>query len=113
MIRRPPRSTRTDTLFPYTTLFRSTRRAEPPGRTGARGTGRHLTGIAGGRGMHTECLAAPCLPARCRLVCEGVCATAHLPRVARSPRLASLGRYRRQGPEIGRASYRERVCQYV
>src|SRR3546814_11800723 len=25
MIRRPPRSTRTDTLFPYTTLFRSNR----------------------------------------------------------------------------------------
>src|SRR3546814_20607425 len=25
MIRRPPRSTRTDTLFPYTTLFRSMR----------------------------------------------------------------------------------------
>src|SRR3546814_12966660 len=24
MIRRPPRSTRTDTLFPYTTLFRAT-----------------------------------------------------------------------------------------
>src|SRR3546814_15058272 len=35
MIRRPPRSTRTDTLFPYTTLFRSARGArdiarEPP-----------------------------------------------------------------------------------
>src|SRR3546814_1869213 len=34
MIRRPPRSTRTDTLFPYTTLFRSLDRAvgqvEPP-----------------------------------------------------------------------------------
>src|SRR3546814_11321194 len=28
MIRRPPRSTRTDTLFPYTTLFRSLRTAE-------------------------------------------------------------------------------------
>src|SRR3546814_1532482 len=27
MIRRPPRSTRTDTLFPYTTLFRSDLRA--------------------------------------------------------------------------------------
>src|SRR3546814_18306542 len=27
MIRRPPRSTRTDTLFPYTTLFRSLRPA--------------------------------------------------------------------------------------
>src|SRR3546814_14928537 len=26
MIRRPPRSTRTDTLFPYTTLFRSQRK---------------------------------------------------------------------------------------
>src|SRR3546814_16714259 len=26
MIRRPPRSTRTDTLFPYTTLFRSAQR---------------------------------------------------------------------------------------
>src|SRR3546814_7608081 len=30
MIRRPPRSTRTDTLFPYTTLFRS----EPGGGIG-------------------------------------------------------------------------------
>src|SRR3546814_10996059 len=30
MIRRPPRSTRTDTLFPYTTLFRSS--YEGPGR---------------------------------------------------------------------------------
>src|SRR3546814_8133793 len=28
MIRRPPRSTRTDTLFPYTTLFRSNVRAK-------------------------------------------------------------------------------------
>src|SRR3546814_11183212 len=29
MIRRPPRSTRTDTLFPYTTLFRSNDFLEP------------------------------------------------------------------------------------
>src|SRR3546814_4674987 len=28
MIRRPPRSTRTDTLFPYTTLFRSRRQRD-------------------------------------------------------------------------------------
>src|SRR3546814_19321236 len=34
MIRRPPRSTRTDTLFPYTTLFRSRE------TTGAGGRGR-------------------------------------------------------------------------
>src|SRR3546814_4201125 len=30
MIRRPPRSTRTDTLFPYTTLFRSAARRTDP-----------------------------------------------------------------------------------
>src|SRR3546814_3176700 len=34
MLRRPPRSTRTDTLFPYTTLFRSyrLRPLQPPGK---------------------------------------------------------------------------------
>src|SRR3546814_8860066 len=32
MIRRPPRSTRTDTLFPYTTLFRSDPRRSLPVR---------------------------------------------------------------------------------
>src|SRR3546814_6921064 len=32
MIRRPPRSTRTDTLFPYTTLFRSDFLGRRPGR---------------------------------------------------------------------------------
>src|SRR3546814_7655816 len=32
MIRRPPRSTRTDTLFPYTTLFRSRCFPRTPGR---------------------------------------------------------------------------------
>src|SRR3546814_21132981 len=37
MIRRPPRSTRTDTLFPYTTLFRS-------GRADARATVRRHRG---------------------------------------------------------------------
>src|SRR3546814_20029062 len=36
MIRRPPRSTRTDTLFPYTTLFRSAPRCCPsPDNAGA------------------------------------------------------------------------------
>src|SRR3546814_5576517 len=52
MIRRPPRSTRTDTLFPYTTLFRSRSRAgRRRGRRGvpaaprlraARGGRRHI-----------------------------------------------------------------------
>src|SRR3546814_10842009 len=34
MIRRPPRSTRTDTLFPYTTLFRSARPHHHPRHRG-------------------------------------------------------------------------------
>src|SRR3546814_8306404 len=36
MIRRPPRSTRTDTLFPYTTLFRSAGRCPAPASTAGR-----------------------------------------------------------------------------
>src|SRR3546814_12379972 len=46
MIRRPPRSTRTDTLFPYTTLFRSRlqdlpyEQRSPRFRQRPRGTGR-------------------------------------------------------------------------
>src|SRR3546814_18699367 len=46
MIRRPPRSTRTDTLFPYTTLFRS----DPPdphqaGRNDRAAAGGHRQGV--------------------------------------------------------------------
>src|SRR3546814_1852846 len=55
MIRRPPRSTRTDTLFPYTTLFRSARagrtaacRAAASSAASAGRTGDH--GAAGGAG---------------------------------------------------------------
>src|SRR3546814_15910572 len=36
MIRRPPRSTRTDTLFPYTTLFRSVPEASSQGAAARR-----------------------------------------------------------------------------
>src|SRR3546814_7585406 len=51
MIRRPPRSTRTDTLFPYTTLFRSIAAINPnhiesggDRRTRDRGNDRRLPG---------------------------------------------------------------------
>src|SRR3546814_7955406 len=64
MIRRPPRSTRTDTLFPYTTLFRSERRCDPrgstaPGRNRKHGRGRlqHADGNRRGRhDCHAEAL---------------------------------------------------------
>src|SRR3546814_9503987 len=73
MIRRPPRSTRTDTLFPYTTLFRSrgtrardrrralgaqpeARRAERPDAHGDRGGGRSPARAHGGAraGLRSE-----------------------------------------------------------
>src|SRR5881397_2490706 len=54
MIRRPPRSTRLNTLFPYTTLFRSgpRRRRHPPVRDGgarARAGRAHERPLAGRR----------------------------------------------------------------
>src|SRR3546814_11820927 len=39
MLRRPPRSTRTDTLFPYTTLFRSSPHRKPRAEAGKLGCG--------------------------------------------------------------------------
>src|SRR3546814_16177806 len=55
MIRRPPRATRTDTLFPYTTLFRSRRRCGIRGgaRCGIRlGIGLCIgPGVGRGRGI--------------------------------------------------------------
>src|SRR3546814_3460323 len=48
MIRRPPRSTRTDTLFPYTTLFRSS--ALVPCPPCGSGHGRDAVAVKGNRG---------------------------------------------------------------
>src|SRR3546814_5398160 len=50
MIRQPPRSTRTDTLFPYTTLFRS---PGPGGGAPVAATGRQSPGQSHTR-THTE-----------------------------------------------------------
>src|SRR3546814_20347807 len=116
MIRRPPRSTRTDTLFPYTTLFRSAPapceaafHARPPSS------------------CRQECPSSAIRPRRCP--------RSSLPRATLRPvtRPAPLqvvwlaaewrhscahprGRGRRCAapvPEIGRAPCRERVCQSV
>src|SRR3546814_2198765 len=51
MIRRPPRSTRTDTLFPYTTLFRSPHQWPRP-----------LTTPAAQNGIHSMCNAHTATP---------------------------------------------------
>src|SRR3546814_16336551 len=74
-MRRPPRPTRTDTLFPYTTLFRS----HPPlsARPAGRGAGRHA-GQAGRlrkgdhRPMSAAIAPAPALLTRPRIGFLGV-----------------------------------------
>src|SRR3546814_6847075 len=65
MIRRPPRSTRTDTLFPYTTLFRSNISDQGTGQVGFGNDRQHrslnigpnvhgLQRLALGNGLHAR-----------------------------------------------------------
>src|SRR3546814_10584237 len=62
MIRRPPRSTRTDTLFPYTTLFRSRRSTAAisfcpsigPDRVKAKGKASSIIDLHDGRKVANE-----------------------------------------------------------
>src|SRR3546814_10594436 len=58
MIRLPPRATRTDTLFPYTTLFRSRPGDRQPRRMAASQAGRDLRRIRKGRSMSAPEIAA-------------------------------------------------------
>src|SRR3546814_15281019 len=133
MIRRPPRSTRTDTLFPYTTLFRSALTAgipvpvqrRPPHSWGPRGIdqdrrpsrlhsfprpSRRL------RGRTEDAISSEPVPDALKL------AKAHLRSAAIARRREAyhaaadaphrlLGHFLK--PKIGRASCRERGYQYV
>src|SRR3546814_20022508 len=99
MIRRPPRSTRTDTLFPYTTLFRSPAAGlglvilatcAPPVAQEAFEVFR--PSVRQQRNQEQ----APVLPRR-------------LPRELLHPPKIVV---QIAGQQIGRASCRERVCQY-
>src|SRR3546814_16718012 len=111
MIRRPPRSTRTDTLFPYTTLFRSdleeldgeferSRYAMLP---------RRQLEWRDQRGdiAHHEYLARADVEYLCRINAAVGTGDDHhlrcLPLLQLFPAVV----------QIGRASCRERVCQYV
>src|SRR3546814_13198018 len=105
MIRRPPRSTRTDTLFPYTTLFRSEGAGSdhgeviqnalaPKERHGFDCCSRSASTLTPASGGSFEMKAL--IPAA--LVFLGL--TGELA----GPAFAF---------QIGRASCRERVCQYV
>src|SRR3546814_15777934 len=103
MIPRPTRSTRTDTLFPYTTLYRS---------------------IYPGRDTQTADPSSLARPVRC----PAVFVVSNLPDAPANRRMQReilrkeviqpqvplrLPCYDFTPVEIGRASCRERVCQYV
>src|SRR3546814_12845771 len=125
MIRRPPRSTRTDTLFPYTTLFRSDSAA-------GRGAGENAKSATNSN--HADG-ARPARPAGCpRRHRNNICDTMTLRRIielALCYAVASVAGYLFSlldlplpwliGPllatalivQIGRASCRDRVCKSV
>src|SRR3546814_17039820 len=100
MRRRPPRSTRSDTLFPYTTLFRAAKRD-------GRGD---VSQVVRGGAAHGELLARALAAVRGHgdfagavEVIGGDAAGAREELIERA-----VG-----DDKIGRASCRERVCQYV
>src|SRR3546814_18482484 len=101
MIRRPPRSTRTDTRFPDTTLFRSASWLVAGGRRPhialQKTSDQQGTTAMIGRLNHVA-IAVPDLAAAAATYANTLGAKVSAP-------LAQ--------PEIGRASCRERVCQYV
>src|SRR3546814_15324323 len=120
MIRRPPRSTRTDTLFPYTTLFRSVDLdsesphilVNAPTNKGKSTVGRSLgvQSLSQGdlvvvldRKMHSHQWARDLAPV--------VHYADTTPSIGFA--LVNLGQELQRRNQIGRASCRERVCQYV
>src|SRR3546814_16397615 len=99
MLRRPPRSTRTDTLFPYTTLFRSSLGSDRSDDH------RHMHARFSRKHRHRD-----------RVRTRGVSA-AHAAGASQPSRFSDnlpvLRGELRSKAQIGRASCRERVCQYV
>src|SRR3546814_904543 len=112
MIRRPPRSTRTDTLFPYTTLFRSIDL-----RKWLKGK-RYFSLCHADPVVFDLQLAAP-LGGGKRSQEDGAAAGRELDGIRQEVEqdLAQPGvvgeQHRHLRRPIGRASCRERVCQYV
>src|SRR3546814_17025604 len=100
MRRRPPRSTRTDTLFPYTTLFRSVDVDDVAG------------GGDGAGGADVEAARAAGLAAA-RMGAD-LAAVLHVARLVElADEVGDLEERALHRRQTGRASCRERVCQYV
>src|SRR3546814_12494828 len=114
MIRRPPRSTRTDTLFPYTTLFRSALPFLLEGLAAAR-----AVAVAA---FHVEAVAQALCHRRADEGVDVAAEPADLLHEARGDELLAFRGHEEDGlhagveagvqprHQIGRASCRERVC---
>src|SRR3546814_19626151 len=120
MIRRPPRSTRTDTLFPYTTLFRSEIQEKQlkdtvaiANLTAAKAFGLEVLErrIESNKKNYTRFL----IISREHTEISNTNKASVCFRVNNNP--GSLAKvltiFAQQAIKIGRASCRERVCQYV
>src|SRR3546814_17652334 len=118
MIRRPPRSTRTDTLFPYTTLFRSNLHGvEYIGKRDALLLGLDAVDL------HVQLRYVDLVAGKGRAELRRFTGFGQerLGRLAQSRIAQGIAvfdlhfetAHRTQPHEIGRASCRERVCQYV
>src|SRR3546814_15577689 len=106
MIRRPPRSTRTDTLFPYTTLFRSrhVQAHRQPQRVAVVGERIPLNSAVGKNDEASVLVIFDFKACRSRRQLQQF-AVIH----CRSPDSAAAWRRAGRAMEIGRASCRERV----
>src|SRR3546814_17546359 len=116
MIRRPPRSTHTDTLFPYTTLVRSARpsarRSRParrlgryPGLAAGLGEGTHAADVGLALGHRDDPARVEQVEGMARLHALVIGGPRHRPPLVVGELQARL--------EIGRASWRERVWKSV
>src|SRR3546814_21045968 len=118
MVRRPPRSTRTDTLFPYTTLFRSGQRADR-GDDSAVGVGdvlerRATEDALAERGDHAAALHARAhlhAAVGAAILLDPEAILRHVDEAA--GQVTRVRRLARRVGKIGRASCRERECAYV
>src|SRR3546814_12654815 len=110
MIRRPPRSTRTDTLFPYTTLFRSDYEGcgLPANQNSAVGLTRLFNNIRAAAGLGP----IPVIPMDgCSTLDANLNYASNIEGTFNEDRLS--WRVGVEVKQIGRAACRERVCHYV
>src|SRR3546814_17668576 len=115
MIRRPPRSTRTDTLFPYTTLFRSAIALDFETASAAPGAVCSV-GLAwiSSAGRVTHRAHRLVRPRDMRFAPMNIAIHGIQPHdVEHEPDFPGLWDELLPHLEIGRASCRERVCKYV